>query len=100
MNVQKELKEKGKNTERLFLLSTKLCHFSVIKKTESNRMKFCSVSGCHQNNKYTVLGTDRNGTHNEHFRALTGIGGRVLTLPGKYALLVEHSGKHPYSTLN
>lgn len=88
MNVQEELKEKGKNPEKLSHLSTKLCYFSVIK-TESNRMKFCSVSGCHQNNKYTVLGTDKSGTHNKHFRALTWIGGRVLNLPGKYSLLIR-----------
>lgn len=88
MNVQKELKEKEKNPERLSHLSTKLCHFSVIKKTESSRMKFCSVSGCHQNNKYTALGADKNGTHKEHLRALTQIGGRGLNLPGKYSLLI------------
>lgn len=89
MNVQKELKEKWKNPEKLSYLSTKLCCFSVIKKTENNRMKFCSVSGCHQNNKYTALGIDKNGTHSKHFGALTQISGRVLNLPGKYSLLIR-----------
>lgn len=74
MNAQKELKEKGKNPIKLSHSCTKLCYFSVIKKTESNRMKICSVSGCHQNNKSTELGIDKNGTHKKHFRALTRIG--------------------------
>lgn len=81
-------KKNGKNLEKLSHMSTKLCYVSVIK-TESNRMKFCSVSGCHQNNKYTVLGIDKNGTHNKYFRALPQIGGRVLNLPGKYSLLIR-----------
>lgn len=89
MNVQKELKEKWKNPEKLSYLSTKLCCFSVIKKTENNRMKFCSVSGCHQNNKYTALGIDKSGTRSKHFGALTRISGTVLNLPEKYSLLIR-----------